>query len=595
MGYTIHVDGELLYSTEAEDISQIVLNPKLDLDINGAGSLHFVIPPSHAMHGTIKRLKSIVTVEQNGDELFRGRMVDSESDCFNQETVTCEGEKSFLLDSLYESGTFNGNARELFRRLIDNHNSQVEESKRFTAGTITAVDSSAVVDDEIRVETRKFHNTQTAIDERLMGVYGGYLRTRKNGNTRYIDWVKEYGGENSQEIKFAVNLLDLQNKISGEDVFTVLIPLGYSEMGSDGSYTDPVNITSVNGGTEYIQDDAAVALYGKIWRTRTWGQTKEPSKLLEKAREYLKTGIAFQSLTLNAVDMHIIDDDISKIKIGDKVHIVSDPNGVDLWMVCSKMTVDLVNPEKSEYTFGEKSRTLTEGIARTERDVDGMTGRGGRGGGGGRKSLEDELQDILRWAKITTDESNAQILLSAGEINKLIGRTSTAEIAIDGLNAAVITKASIETVDELTGRVTKAESSLIVQAGQITSLVKEGGVISYINQTPASIKISAKNIELDGHATISQLSSEIASIGNFFSGVSEASVLKATMVNCTGTLLYQNSAVSWKDKRFVTSVNITQEKNIVSVKDVNGNTVVINYVTGVSANPSTSSISYLGN
>jgi len=592
MGYTIHVDGEPLYSTESEDISQIVLNPKLELDINGAGSLSFVIPPSHAMHGSIMRLKSIITVEQNGDELFRGRMVDSDSDSFNQETVTCEGEKSFLLDSLYEAGIFNGNAKELFRNLIDNHNSQVEENKRFTVGTINAVDANTAVDEEIRVETRKFHDTQTAIDERLVSVYGGYLRTRKDGNTRYIDWVKEYGGENAQEIKFAVNLLDLKNRISAEDVFTVLIPLGYSEMGSDGSYTDPVNIASVNGGREYIQDDAAVALYGKIWRTRTWGQTKEPSKLLEKAREYLKTGIAFQTLTLKAIDMHIIDDDISKIKIGDKVHIVSDPNGVDLWMVCSKMVIDLVDPEKSEYTFGEKPKTLSEGVARTERDMDRLSGRGG---GGGRKSIEDELQEILRWAKISVDEANAQILLSAGEINKLTGRTSAAEIAIDGLNAAVITKASIETVDALTGRVSTAEATLTVQAEQISSKVSKDGVISSINQTAESITIQASKVNLSGYVTASQLAAEVATINNFFSGVAEASVLKATMVNCTGTLLYQNSAVSWKSKTVVTAVSITQEKNVASVMGADGSTIVLNYVTGVSASPTRSTMSYLGN
>lgn len=569
MGYTIHVDGKLLFSTESEDISQIVLNPKLELDTNGAGSLSFVIPPSHEMHGSIKRLKSIITVEQNGDELFRGRMVDSESDSFNQESVTCEGEKSFLLDSLYEAGTFNGNAKDLFRSLIDNHNSQVEENKRFTVGIINAVEANTAVDEEIRVETRKFHDTQTAIDERLVGAYGGYLRTRKNGNTRYIDWVKEYGGENSQEIKFAVNLLDLKNKISGEDVFTVLIPLGYSEMNSEGGYTDPVTVASVNGGREYIQDDAAVALYGKIWRTRTWGQTKEPSKLLEKAREYLKTGIAFQSITLNAVDMHIIDDDISKIKIGDKVHIVSNPNGVDLWLVCSKIVIDLLNPEKTEYTFGEKPRTLTEGVARTERDVDGMTGRGG---GGGRKSVEEELQEILRWAKISVDEANAQILLSAGEINKLTGRTSQAEVAIDGLNAAVITKASIETVDALTGRVSTAEATLTVQANQISSKVSKDGVISSINQTAESITIQANKIDLSGYVTASKFAAEIASINKVLTGSTAATSIQSTLLTVNSKMIYKGKTLTNSTRTTVDLVTLPSLRfGTINYKGTDGN------------------------
>lgn len=563
MGYTIYADGELLHSSDTEDASRIALEPKLHLDIEGAGSLSFVLPPGHALHGKIKRLKSIVAVEQDGVELFRGRVIDREGDIFNQLNVACEGEKTFLLDSLYEADVFNGSAHELFRKIINNHNSQVDEYKRFAIGEITVAADQISDDEGLRVETRKFHDTSSVIDERLVGVYGGYLRTRKVGNVRYIDWVKEYGDINTQEIKFAVNLLDLKDKINAEDVFTVLIPLGYSEMGSDGSYTDPVNISSVNNGVKYIQDNDAISLYGKIWRTKTWGQTKDPSKLLEKAREYLKTGIAFQTLTLKAIDMHIIDDDISSIKIGDKVHIVSDPHGVDLVMVCSKITVDLVDPENNEYTFGEKPKTLSEGIARTEMEINNLTGGGGRGSGGGGRSVEESLNLIHRWAKINVDEANAQILLSAGEINKLAGsqsqaeiaidglkaqivlkadltvvsalteRVSGAEIAIDGANAAIALKANQTTVDKLSGRVSTAESQLTVQAGQISTKVSQDGVISAINQTAESVTIKASKINLSGYVTTSQLNSSIsnafASTINFLS----AGTLSATTVNTT--------------------------------------------------------------
>lgn len=618
MAYTILADGNVLHSYEAGDASMIALKPRLELDINGAGSLSFVLPPGHALHGSLKRLKTIVTVELDGEEIFCGRVMEHECDIYNQITVTCEGATSFLRDSLYEFATFNGSAQELFRNLIENHNAKVEESKRFTVGSITAVNAQTALDEEIKVETRKFWDTQTVINDRLLNVYGGYIKTRKVGNARYIDWVKEYGGTSSQEIKFAVNLLDLKNKTSGEDVFTVLIPLGYSEMGSDGKYTDPVTIASVNGGVEYIQDDAGVALHGKIWRTNTWGQTKEPSKLLEKAREYLKTGGAFQSLTLKAVDMHIIDGSISAINIGDKVRIVSDPNGVNLLMVCSKMVIDLVDPENSEYTFGEKPRTLTEGIASTKKDVNNLSGRGG---GGGRKSLEEEMQDIIRWAKINVDEANAQILLSTGEIDNLKKRTNQAEIAIDGveasivlhaesindleglmtqaeidingLEAAVKIKANQTAVDALTGRVSTAESTLTVQAGQISTKVSKDGVSSAINQTEQSVLIKASKINLSGYVTASELAAEMAAIDNLTSGVTEASVLKATMLNCTSIFMFQNSAVSWGSKSVLTGVTLTQSKNVAKVRGVDGSEITLNYVTNVTPSPSSSTLQYL--
>jgi len=589
MGYTIHADGELMFSTTAEEVAHIALNPKLTLDINAAGSLSFVLPPGNVKNGKLKNLKNIITVKQDGEQLFRGRVTETEKDGFNQQTTYCEGQKSFLLDSQIAPYSYSGTVHGLFSKLIANHNAKVEAPMRFTVGTVDAVSASETV----TVESKYYTDTNGEIESKLLGAYGGYLRDRTVGNTHYLDWVKQYGGNNSQEIKFAVNLLELRDKISAEDVFTVLYPLGAVQINENGEQTDPLTVASVNNGLEYIQDDAAVALYGRIERSYTWNHIESASELLQKGREHLKTGVALQTLTLKAIDMHFVDGDISRIKVGDRVHIVSDPNGLDLWMVCSRIVIDLLNPENTEYTFGEKPRALTDNVVDTDEEVDNMSGR--RGGGGGRRSVNDELQEILRWARISVDEANAQILLSAGEINNLTNRTSTAEIAIDGLNAAVITKASIETVDALTGRVSTAEATLTVQANQISSKVSKDGVISSINQTAESITIQANKVNLSGYVTASTLAAEIATINKFFSGVAEASVLKATMVNCTGTLLYQNTAVSWKEKRYVTSVNITQEKNIVSVKDVNGNTVVINYVTSVSANPSTSSISYLGN
>lgn len=556
MGYTIHADGDLMFSTTAEEVAHIALNPKLTLDINAAGSLNFVLPPGNVKNGKMQKLKTIVTVEQDNEQLFRGRVLETEKDTYNQQTTYCEGQKSFLLDSQIAPYSYSGTVYGLFSKLIANHNAKVEASKRFTVGTVDAVSASETV----TVESKYYTDTNSEIESKLLGAYGGYLRDRTVGDTHYLDWVKEYGGKNTQEIKFAVNLLELRDKISAEDVFTVLYPLGAVQINEDGEQTDPLTVASVNGGLEYIQDDAAVALYGRIERSYTWNHIESASELLTKGREHLKTGVALQTLTLKAIDMHFVDGDISRIKVGDKVHIVSDPNGLDLWMVCSRIVIDLLNPENTEYTFGEKPKTLTDNVVNTDEDMDKISGRGG---GGGRRSVEEQLGIIQRWAKINVDEANAQILLSAGEINKLANRQSQAEIAIDGLNASILLKADLsevngltervssaeiaidganaaiklkasqETVDKLTGRVSTAESQLTVQAGQISTKVSQDGVISAINQTAESVTIKASKINLSGYVTTSQLNSSIsnafASTINFLS----AGTVSATTVNTT--------------------------------------------------------------
>lgn len=486
--YTIYIDGNLLYKAGAEDEAQIALNVKPSLDIESSGSLSFVLPPGNAQYDNIRKMKSIITMVQDDTLIFRGRVLDEERDIYNQKTVYCEGDLSFLLDSLWEEQTVTGKVQDLFRQMIANHNAQVDEEKQFTVGIITAVDADELYDAEMRIETRRYWDTSTIIDERLLGIYGGYLRTRTEGGTTYIDWLKDFEEDSGQTIRFSVNLLDLKDKLDAGDVFTCLIPLGYSEIGDDGTYEDPVNIKSVNGGLEYIQDDDAVARYGKIWRSKTWGNTKDPAKLKQKAEEYLKTGAEIRTLTLKAVDMHFIDGDTSMLAIGKKVQIESDPHGISLSMVLAKMEPDTENPENTTFIFGVKPRTLSEAVIRNEKETSSLTGSSR--GGGGSKSIQEEAQDILRWAKINVDETNANISLNAGEINKLTGRMSTAEIEIDGLNAEIILKASQTTVNELENRVTSTEIDI-------------DGANANISLNAQSIdkvtgRVSSAEIEIDG-------------------------------------------------------------------------------------------------
>jgi hypothetical protein len=440
------------------------------------------------------------------------------------------------------------------------------------------------------VKTESYSNTSSEIEDRMLNAYGGYLRTRTVGNIHYIDWVKQYGNENAQPIEFSVNLLDLTDKLDAGGVFTALIPLGASEIGEDGEYTDPVSIASVNGGLNYIQDDEAVAKYGKIWRTYTWSYEDDPAKLLEKAREYLKTGIAVETLTLKAVDMHFVDGNVQPIRIGDRVRIRSNPHGLDRVMVCSQIEIDLLNPENTLYTFGEKPRTLTENFVRAEVEVEELTGYRG-GGGGGRKNVLEEVSDIIRWADYIFDDQNAHINFNAGELDKTKERLSTAEIDIDGLKAEILLKATRIEVNELEGRVDKAEASIKINADEIEMKVSKDDVISSINQTAEEIRIQAKHINLDGYVTSSMLNAELVSLNNAFADSFGTFDLSATNISCA-TLKVDGSSAQWyTSPSFVTKVSLNGTSSF-AVKDTNGitHTIYAGYTIGTDKD----TISYLG-
>lgn len=543
--YTIHADGQLLYSTASEAVESIVLSPRLTLDVEKAGSLSFTVPPGNSLHGKLKKMKTIVTVEQDNVQIFRGRVTETETDYYNQQNVYCEGERAFLLDSLHAPYTYSGSVQGLFSKLIANHNTYVETEKQFTVGAITAVSSS----ENMELESDDYVNTSEEIQDKLLDAYGGYLKTRTVGSTHYIDWLKQPGNTSGQTITFSVNLLDLSDKISAEDVFTVLIPLGYSEIDDDGEYTDPVDISSVNGGQKYIQDDAGVALYGKIWRTHTWPNEESPQALKEKAQAYLKTGAALQTVSLKAVDMHFVDGDVEALQVGDKVRILSNPHGIDQTILCAKMDIDLLNPENTSYTFGTAPKALTDNTKRVEKDVNTLTGRGG----GGRKSAKEEASDIIRWAKINVDEANAYIQLTAGELDKtnqrlsaaeieldganaqitlaasrmddLEGRTTSAEIALDGVNAAIALKASKTEVDALTTRVTQAEIDIDGANASITLKASK----SEVNELGE--RVSQAEIDIDGaKSQITLKANKTVVDGILSTGLAGVGTLSATTV-----------------------------------------------------------------
>ena len=347
--YTIYADGNVLYSPFLVEDGYCVLSPKLTVELNKSGSLSFVMPPTNVMYDSIQKLKSIITVTQDDEEIFRGRVLYDEKDFYNRKNVYCEGELSFLVDSVVRPYSFQGGVTELFTKYLNNHNSQVDPDKQFQVGIVTVTDPN----DYITRESSDYPNLLDEMKAKLVDLLGGYLRPRPENNIRYLDYVTDYGTVSDQIIEFGVNLLDLTEYISAEDVFTVLIPLGATQEDESGNTSSRLTIESVNGGLDYIEDETAIALFGRIWKTNQWDDVTLPSNLLTKGKAFLKSGIEMAvSLSISAVDLHLINVDTERIRLGDYVRVVSVPHKLDNYFLCSKIEIDLVNPDNTKYTLG---------------------------------------------------------------------------------------------------------------------------------------------------------------------------------------------------------------------------------------------------
>ena len=219
--YTVYADDHLLYHPNLVDNGYPIFNAELTLEANKSGSFQFKMPVTNMMYNKLTKMSTIITVYDNAEEIFRGRILNDERDFNNTKLVYCEGELAFLLDSIVEPYEGTPTVQEFFTFLVNNHNAKVEAKKQFEVGTVNVLATT-----NINVNFTDYASTWNVFNSYLLDQYGGYIRVRVENGHRYLDYVASYGNTNSQVVAFGVNMLDMTQYISAEDIFTTLIPLG---------------------------------------------------------------------------------------------------------------------------------------------------------------------------------------------------------------------------------------------------------------------------------------------------------------------------------------------------------------------------------
>lgn len=530
--YTIYADDALLYSPGDEELS--VLSPVLETQCNAAGTLTFVLLPEHPMYSALHKMRTRIDVRQDDEIIWRGRVLETETDFYRQKTVTCEGELTYLVDSVlhpYKLADYDGTAAGLFRLYLTRHNEAVSEAQQFQIGNVDIETLSSV-------ENTGYANTWDEISDNLLDIHGGFLRIRHEDGARYLDWTKESGDTCAQVIRFGENLLDLSEYVSASEVVTCLIPYA-------GQSDSKITIASVNDGKDYIEDAAGIALYGRIWGVTEF-DTKDASTLLEMAKKNLQKRLEETiTITISAVDLHLLDVNAESFHVGNKVRVVSLPHGIDAEYTCTAISLDLVNPDQSEYTFGTPETGMASTTAATSKAVE----------------VVDTSVEYLR--QIVSDQ-NTHLLLTDGLITAYTQKTNentdtlnTVQTTLDGMNGTL--SAYVETVDKHTQDITTvradldgmngtltayaerlgdAESEITrVQVtldginGELTSKVSKGDLISTINQTAGEVKISASCINLEGYVTTSEFETVSGWADNFEGDTINCVTLSAFKVN----------------------------------------------------------------
>jgi len=351
--YSIYADGACIYSDVFAVDSMKVINTKLTLEDNGAGSLVVTLPPHNAGYASIVRMVTDISVQKDGEEIWAGRVLSESEDFYRNRILYCEGELAYFNDSTQPPAEYSGlSVRGYLERLIAVHNSKVAANRRFTLGAVTVVDKNFPT-------YYTNHDKTMAVFNALVEQYGGHLRVRKVNGVRYLDYLAEYPDTCSQVIQFGSNIIDFTKQWDSTEFATVIVPLGNRLEDSPIEALDAyLTVESVNHGSMYVQSNEAVAVYGWIEKAVTWDDVSDPAVLLEKAKAYL-SDIQFDNmeLELSALDLHYLDVDVEAVKLLDEIRVISRPHGLDRMFPVTKLEIPLDSPEQTQFKLGTTVKT----------------------------------------------------------------------------------------------------------------------------------------------------------------------------------------------------------------------------------------------
>jgi hypothetical protein len=388
-----------LYDLRDEDL--VLISPIVKIGENTAGSFEFSILPKHPHYEEVNELTSVITAYDGDEEIFCGRVVEITKDLYNRKKVICEGELAYFNDSIQRPARYQGlTVRGYLETLVNIHNQQVKNQgidKTFKVGAVTVQDNNDYV-----YKYTNWESTLEVIKTDLLKTYGGYLRIRKENGVRYLDYLADYPNTNTQVIEFGSNLLDFTHDMVASDIVTAVIPIGarledVTEVEGLDAY---LTIKDVNGGVDYVYSQEAVKSYGWIFKTVKWDDVHVADNLLKKGKEYL-SDIQFAQITLtvSAVDLHMLHVDMERIKVLDRIRVTSTPNGLDRFFPVSEMTIYLDKPSNNKLTLGT-SYSKNSLSTKTESNI---------------TSIKDKIEELPKKSEILEEakENASQLIHSA--------------------------------------------------------------------------------------------------------------------------------------------------------------------------------------
>lgn len=394
---------------------------KFSEEVNQIPSFSFTIPVSNPCYtDELNDRKDTVTIVNTitGETEFEGVLLTHSGSMSSggklEKSAVCEGFLGYLCDSIqpyhhYENHTI----VEFLTAVLDRHNALMPEKKRIYLGSC---DFSG---DNTNSKTTAYRSTLEEIRINLIERVGGEMRIRKADGKLVLDFLTKCGTKSDTRIELAKNMKSLEVKTDSTNIITRLIPLGCQL--DNGETAERLDITSVNDGKMYIDDEAAIEKYGIIVGTAEFDNITLPENLLTAGRKYLENNNRIRkAYEAQVLDLSLIDSGYESIRCGNTYPFFNDFMGLDEELRVMKRTVDIYKPYSPAVEIGDKAERITDVSVRTAHLIE--------------YELPQQKIDILASAKAT-----ATALINAG-INGYVVVNPNEILIMDTPDKATATK-----------------------------------------------------------------------------------------------------------------------------------------------------------
>ena len=380
MGYKLLYDKQILFDVYTGDY---VTDAQLSMSVNAASYFDFTISLTHSLYNIIAEHAGIVELYFDDAKLFSGEITKISVDLNGNKDITCTGALDYLSYTLVRPySTIDGEADLLapssvdgyFNWLIEQHNKHCLDSrKHFSVG----VNQGNLLDNNnyIYRASSELPTTASEIEDKILNSVGGYLYVRYKDDVNILDLYADAHEVNTQIIDFGVNITDFVKTTSTDEQYTAVLATGYTPDPPEDDPQKKMNPISlegcIDGGTPYsptivkmgdiIYDVNAVARYGyKEYHVSNDDITTYDGLLQYACKVLTKLLSPSLSVSVKAVDLSLyMKDKYEHMQIGQAVRVRSKLHNIDEYLVVNSITLDMNNPENTEYELGETYDTLT--------------------------------------------------------------------------------------------------------------------------------------------------------------------------------------------------------------------------------------------